>query len=69
MATGVVLATAGYGQEIRFWDVRTGKSNRQVRGRVDTLGLIALQEASYDECSERVFHTANKAPGPGGGPG
>mmetsp|Transcript_35318 Transcript_35318/g.56350 ORF Transcript_35318/g.56350 Transcript_35318/m.56350 type:complete len:312 (-) Transcript_35318:557-1492(-) len=30
MAAGVVLATAGYGQDIFFWDASTGKSNRQV---------------------------------------
>jgi G protein beta subunit-like protein len=69
MATGVVLATAGYGQEIRFWDASTGKSNRQVKFADSQVNCLAISSdklnlAAAGNPKVRTFETSTSNPNP-----
>ncbi|GBG27576.1 Guanine nucleotide-binding protein subunit beta-2-like 1 [Hondaea fermentalgiana] len=69
MAAGVVLATAGYGSQINFWDVSTGTSTRSVNFPDSQVNVLAvspdkLHLVAGGNPKIRMFETSTNNPNP-----
>lgn len=69
LAAGVVLATAGYGEHINFWDVSTGTSTRSVNFGDSQVNVLAvspdkLHLVAGGNPKIRMFETSTNNPNP-----